>query len=178
MTRRTRSERGRRGSERRDLSAAPRDGGRKKRDYTRRGPVGVVQQNVARAHRHASLAARRLVEWAAGGDPRAVSAREAAERTRREAEALVSAVERLAASGYEPPPRPAKKRLAVGDLVSIRPERRARYEDAYAQVLAGNAGYLDELAVDRELDDGSLLVARAGCVPFPARRSHLARRAG
>lgn len=147
-----------------------------KRDYTRRGPVGVVSQNAVAVLRHAHLAAKRLDAWVPSDDLRVTEAHGLALRVREEASRLVDLLEEVARSGYKPPPHPSDRPLATGDAVCVRQEHRIRYEAAYAQVLTRDPKLLDELGVVQLLETGDVLVGR-GEVQFPARKSHLARRA-
>jgi hypothetical protein len=143
-----------------------------KRSYTRRGPVGVVHQNVAAVLKHAHLAAARLDAWADGSDdPVLTTARALALQVRDEASALVEDVERLVSSGFVPPERDTS--LRSGELVAVKPEHRRRYEGVV--MVLEDPGALDLLTVDKVLDTGEVLVRRSGKAPFPARRSHLVR---
>jgi len=146
-----------------------------KRSYTRRGPVGVVSQNVASVERHARLASHRLDSWAASGDRVVVEAREVSLRILHDAERLGELVCSMASSGFEPPER-VDPPLAPGEVVSVKPEHRRRYEVAYAQMVEDDPKALDELVVEKILETGEVLVRRGRRTPFPARKSHLARR--
>lgn len=147
----------------------------KKRGYTRRGPVGVVLQNAAAVARHSQLAARRLDSWLASGNQVVVEARETVLRILHDTHVLSELVESLAGSGFSPPEK-TEPPLAPGDGVRVVEEHRSRYEQAYAHVVAGVPGALDELVVEKILESGEVLVRCGRRVPFPARKSHLARR--
>lgn len=146
----------------------------KKRDYTRRGPVGVVAQNVAKALRHSHLAAARLDGWVScSDDPVLAQASGLALQVRADAASLAELVDRLVESGFVPPVRDAS--LAAGETVAVKPEHRRRYEAAYEDLVRVDPGALDRLTVDRVLDTGDVLVRRGERTPFPVRKSHLTR---
>lgn len=146
----------------------------RKRGYTRRGPVGVVCQNVASVVRHAHLAAARLDGWRASDDPLVLEAGALALSVHDDAVRLSGLVESLAKSSFEPPAK-VEFPLSVGERVRVRPEHRRRYEAAYAQALSEDPAMLDDLVVESLLETGEVLVRRGRRTPFPARKSHLAR---
>jgi hypothetical protein len=132
-----------------------------------------VAQNVAQVVRHAHLAASRLDGWVASGDTVVAEAREVALRVHDDAVRLEELLGKL--DGFEPPAK-TEPPLAPGERVYVRPEHRRRYEVRYAQALEGDPEMLDDLVFEALLETGEVLVRRGRKTPFPARKSHLARR--
>lgn len=145
---------------------------RSKRSYRKSTPVGRLRRNVEKVLQHASLLNERVAPWSGASEEARVVEVLSSEVVGKARE-MDNSLAHLEEGGFVPPAKQRSVAWEVGQSVSVARKFRPKYEAAFRDDLARDAGFLDVLEVVDNLPSGEVVVRRRGGSTFMAPKTHL-----
>jgi hypothetical protein len=146
---------------------------KKPKTYRRSTPVSRLHRNVAKIQRLAGIIRTRLGGWVIS-DERLVRAWSLVSQVAFASDELGQIMDELEAEKFVPPAKSAVVVFEEKQAVRIVPKHRAKYELAFASLLANDPEMLDNLTVVSILPMGDIVVRSGQKAPFMVPKTHLA----